>query len=222
MKSHMNLVNAAMAVDPVGCFERLRNLPVAVLSDNLSRLNGCSGLNSYGAPVKIVGTALTVKTRPGDNLLIYKAIMQLQPGHVLVVDGGGDIANALVGDLILQYALQRGCTGFVVDGAVRDRDAFVSHGIPCYARALSHRGPYKFGPGHINVPVAIGGDIISPGDYVVADADGVLSFSAAIAVDLIARAEASLAREQAISAEIANGQVEQVWMSKVLQPHGLA
>lgn len=194
---------------------------MALLSGNLSRLNGCVGLHSFGANVKMVGTALTVKTRPGDNLLIYKAIMQLQPGHVLVVDGGGDTANALVGDLILQYAMQRGFTGFVVDGAIRDRDALIANNFPCHAHAISHRGPYKFGPGDINVPVAIGGDIISPGDYVVADADGVLSFAPAVCLDLIARAQASLACEQAISAEIANGKMAQEWMHKVLQPHGL-
>ena len=169
----------------------------------------------------MVGSALTVKVRPGDNLLIYKAIQMLLPGHVLVVDGGGDPHNALVGDLILQYALQRGCTGFVVDAAIRDRSAFIAHQFPCYARALSHRGPYKFGPGHINIPVAIGGDVISPGDYVVADEDGVLSFAPDIALALIERAKQSLAREQAISAEIANGQVAQDWMHKVLAPHNL-
>lgn len=221
MKSSSNIINSAHKVDPSNCFEALRDLPVAILSDNLLRLNGCKGLHSFGAPIKMVGTALTVKVRPGDNLLIYKAIQQLQPGHVLVIDGGGDPNNALVGDLILQYAIQRGCTGFIVDAAIRDRSAFIEKNFPCHARAISHRGPYKFGPGHINIPVAIGGDIVSPGDYIVADEDGILSFSPELASELIQRAKQSLSREQAISTEIANGKVEQEWMKLVLQPFNL-
>jgi RraA family protein len=221
MKSSSNIINPACLVDPSNCFEILKNLPVAILSDNLSRLNGCTGLHSFGAPVKMVGTALTVKVRPGDNLLIYKAIQQLLPGHVLVIDGGADPNNALVGDLILQYAMQRGCTGFVVDAAIRDRSSFIEKNFPCHARAISHRGPYKFGPGHINIPIAIGGDVISPGDYIVADEDGILSFAPDLANDLIKRAQLSLTREQAISTEIANGKVEQEWMKNVLSPFNL-
>ncbi|MEY2952852.1 MAG: hypothetical protein RLZZ401_939 [Pseudomonadota bacterium] len=215
-------VYPSAAVDPAACFAALRELPVPLLSDNLMRLQGCVGLQSLGAPAKLVGTALTVKTRPGDNLLIYKAIMLLQPGHVLVVDGGGDTHQALVGDLILQYALQRGCTGFVVDGAVRDRSAFAAAGFACHARGVSHRGPYKHGPGQVNVPVCVGGQTIQPGDYVVADEDGVVSFAPAQALELITAARTSLAREQAIAREIANGQVEQSWLTAVLAPHGLA
>lgn len=214
-------IHPAPAVDPARCFAALRDFAVPLLSDNLHRMNGCVGLQSLGAPVKLVGTALTVKTRPGDNLLIYKALMLMQPGHVLVVDGAGDLTNALVGDLILQYALQRGCTGFVIDGAVRDRTAFLQAGVACHARGISHRGPYKNGPGHVNVPVSVGGQVITPGDYIVADEDGVVAFAPANAAPLIAAAGQSLAREQAISAEIASGRVEQSWLQAVLTPHGL-
>jgi RraA family protein len=216
-----NTVHAAPPVDPAHCLAALRELPVAILSDNLMRLSGCVGLQSLGAPVRLAGTALTVRTRPGDNLLIYKALMLMRPGHVLVVDGGADATNALVGDLMLQYAMQRGCTGFVIDGAIRDRSAFVHAGFACHARAVSHRGPYKNGPGHVNVPVTVGGQVIAPGDYVVADEDGVLSFPADVATSLVEAAGRSLAREKGIMLEIATGRVEQSWLSTVLAQHGL-
>lgn len=212
---------APSPVDPARCFSDLKDLPAAILSDNLHRLNGCTGLQSLGANTKMVGTAVTVKTRPGDNLLIYYALMQMQPGHVLVVDGGGDITNALVGDLILQYARQRGCTGFVVDGAIRDCAAFERAAFPCHARGVSHRGPYKNGPGHVNVPVSVGGLVISPGDYVLADEDGVVAFAPAQAAELIESARRSLAREQGISREIATGSVRQSWLTAVLAAQGL-
>jgi RraA family protein len=222
MNSLAQHVHPAAEVDPKACFKALRDLPVPILSDNLDRLVGCIGLRSLGASAKLVGTALTVKTRPGDNLMIYKALMLMKPGHVLVVDGGGDLANALIGDLIMQYAMQRGCAGFVVDGAIRDSAAFAHAGMPCHARGISHRGPYKNGPGQINVPVSIAGQVIAPGDYVVGDDDGVVNFAPSAALALIAAANKGLAREQAISQEIANGKLEQSWLQAVLHPHGLA
>ncbi|MGY2499190.1 RraA family protein, partial [Klebsiella pneumoniae] len=91
---------------------------------------GARGLTRFNRQGKLVGTALTVKTRPGDNLFIYKAMTMLQPGHVLVIDAQGDTCNAVIGELIKLYALQRGCTGFVVNGAIRDVASFES--TPCY------------------------------------------------------------------------------------------
>lgn len=90
------IIHPAQAVDPCSVLKELVQFPVALLSDNLFRAQGCKGLQSLGTPVQFAGTAVAVKTRPGDNLIIYKAIMQLLPGHVLVVDGGGDLNNARV------------------------------------------------------------------------------------------------------------------------------
>ena len=146
------------------------------LSDNLDRLAGTTGLKRFHRGRKLVGTAFTVKTRPGDNLPIYHALPLLQPGHVLVIDGGGATNNAVVGDLMMTYIIQRGCVGVVVDGAVRDAQAFLDADFPCYARATSHRGPYKSGPGVLNVPVAIAGQVVNPGDIVVGDEDGLVTF----------------------------------------------
>lgn len=189
------------------------------ISDNLGRHIGARGLTRYNRTGKLVGTALTVKTRPGDNLYIYKAMTQLQPGHVLVIDAQGDANNAVIGELIKLYALQRGCVGFVVDGAIRDVTCF-EH-VPCYARSVVHCGPYKDGPGEVNVPVSIGGMIVSPGDILVGDEDGLVAFPMDQAEEVLHRAGLHAEHEQRVMAEIATGAVRQSWIDKALAAKGL-
>lgn len=210
------------ALAPATLIKALQTVVTPHLSDNLQRLCGVAGLYKFHKSRKLVGTAVTVKARPGDNLLIYKALMLMQPGHVLVVDGAGDPTNALVGELLMLYARQRGCAGFVIDGAVRDTAAFYAADFPCYARSVSHRGPYKAGPGAINVPVTIGGQVIAPGDVIVGDEDGIVSFPQSEADALLVAARQSASNEELIKEEIASGSVNQSWLTKVLAVHGLA
>lgn len=214
-------VHPAPAVAPEDVLAAFREVATPHVSDNLQRLNGIVGLQRFHRHRKLVGTAITVKTRPGDNLLIYKALMEALPGHVLVVDGGGDTTNALVGELIMLYAQQRGCTGIVIDGAIRDVAAFHDADFPCYARAAIHRGPYKNGPGAVNVPVCVGGQIVHPGDIVVGDEDGIVTFPASEAPRLLDAIGQTVRFEDAIKAEIASGKVEQSWLAKAFAPHGL-
>ncbi|MBP0622376.1 RraA family protein [Cupriavidus consociatus] len=214
-------VNHVPSLAPTELVEAFRDVVTPHISDNLQRLSGVTGLKRFNRSKKLVGTAVTVKARPGDNLLIYKALMELQPGHVLVVDGGGDCTNALVGELIMQYAAARGCAGFVLDGAIRDTAAFYEADFPCYARGVSHRGPYKMGPGAMNVPVSVGGQLISPGDIVVGDEDGVVAFPLSQAAALLDAVAVTAKNEQKIMAEIATGTREQEWLRQVLEPHGL-
>jgi regulator of RNase E activity RraA len=214
-------INAAPAPAPADLVDALRATATAHLSDNLHRLAGTCGLRRIHRAATLAGTAFTVKTRPGDNLLIYKALTMLCPGHVLVVDGGGDTTNALVGELIMSYARQRGCAGFVLDAAVRDSAAFHDADFPCYARGVSHRGPYKSGPGEINTTIAVDGLVVRPGDLVVGDADGVVAFPLADSQRLLDAARASAAAEASVKAEIAGGLPQQSWITRALLPHGL-
>ncbi|WP_313370309.1 RraA family protein [Achromobacter animicus] len=214
-------INPAPQVADASVVNALQEIVVSHLSDNMLRLSGITGLTRIHRSRKLVGTALTVKTRPGDNLVIYKALMMMQPGHVLVVDGGSETTNALVGELIMLYAQQRGCAGFVLDCAVRDTAAFAEADFPCYARAVSHRGPYKNGPGHLNVPVSIDGNVIHPGDLIVGDEDGLVSIPQSSAQSLIEAAKKTASIEEGIKAEISNGRLEQVWLDTVLKPFGL-
>jgi regulator of RNase E activity RraA len=119
------------------------------------------------------------------------------------------------------YARKRGCAGFVLDAAIRDSAAFFEADFPCYARGSSHRGPYKVGPGAINVPVSVGGQVISPGDLVVGDEDGVVSFPATEARRILDAASKIAANEARIKEEIGTGTREQNWLHQVLVAHGL-
>ena len=151
-------------------------LPVANVSDSMWRLTaGGSRLRPMHKSGQMAGPALTVKSRPGDNLMLHKAIDMAEPGDIIVCDAGGDLTNSLMGELMLAHAIKRGVGGFVLDGAVRDVEAFLEVNLPVFAAGVSHRGPYKDGPGEINVSVAIDGMVIEPGDLVIGDWDGVLS-----------------------------------------------
>jgi RraA family protein len=201
--------------------EQFRDVVTAHLSDNMSRMCGTVGLRRYNPRGKLVGTALTVRTRLGDNLMIHKALNHAEPGDVLVVDGAGDISQALVGELMMLYARTRGVVGFVIDGAIRDVAAFANSDFPCYARGETHKGPYKEGPGEIHVPVTIGGLVIHPGDIVVGDEDGVVALSPAIAPEVLAAARKQAEREEKAKADIAARRYDRSWVDAALTAKGV-
>src|SRR5256886_5847559 len=193
---------------PADIIEGFRSAPTAVMRDNLAGRPGAVGLRPFHRGGRLVGTAFTVRTRPGDNLAIHRALELVGPGDVIVVDGGGDESRALVGEIMKNIAQWRGAAGYVIDGAIRDVAAFAAGDFPCFARTAIHRGPYKSGPGEINVPVSIGGSVISPGDIVVGDEDGVVSFPAATAATLLEAVRAQIAREEPTIISIREGRYQ--------------
>ena len=202
---------------PTEVIDAFREIGVAQVSDCMGRLYGSQGLQPFhAAGLRMAGIALTVKARPGDNLMIHQAIAVSQPGDVIVVDGAGCSANALVGELLLKQAKIRGVRGFVIDGMVRDAESFEREEFPCFARGLSHRGPYKDGPGELNVPVSVGGMVVQAGDIVIGDCDGVLAIPAAYAEELLAAAQKTEADEQGRMELIAKGAYEKPWLSQTI------
>jgi regulator of RNase E activity RraA len=155
----------------------LTGLATSLISDVYGdRLLGTVGLSSYNTgSVHVVGRALTVKVAAGDNLFVHKALDLAEPNDILVIDGGGDIGRALVGELMATRARALGALAFVVDGAIRDVDFFINNGFLCWAKGVCMRGPYKNGPGQINVPVVVGGMLVNPGDIICGDLDGLIS-----------------------------------------------
>ena len=154
---------------------RFRTLPAANVSDVMSRMVAAGPrLRPMHAGGTMAGPAFTVKTRPGDNLMVHKALDLAEPGDVIVVDAGGDLTNALIGEIMTSYAEQRGIAGIVINGAIRDSAELRASKFPVYAAGVTHRGPYKDGPGEINVPVALGGMVIEPGDLILGDSDGLV------------------------------------------------
>jgi RraA family protein len=174
MTSGFRIAQRARIVPPA-VIKSFRGIPVANVSDVMARMTAAGpALRPMHAGGPLAGPALTVKTRPGDNLMIHKAIDIAQPGDVIVVDGGGDLTNALIGELMLAHAIKRGVGGFVINGAIRDAATIRAGHLPVFAAGVTHRGPYKDGPGEINLPIAIGGMVFAAGDLVLGDDDGVL------------------------------------------------
>ena len=137
-----------------------------------------------------------MRVRPGDNLMIHKALTLARPGDVIVVDGSGEVSHALVGGLMRLAALARGVAGFVLDGAIRDVAEWAEGELPIFARGHSHRRPSKDGPGEINVPIACAGLVVAPGDLVLGDADGVIAVSPGRLPQLLEEVRAKLALEE--------------------------
>ena len=198
-----------------------KQLPVANVSDCMARIvAGGPTLRPMHRDGVLAGPALTVRTRPGDNLMIHKAIDMAAPGDVIVVDAGGDLTNALIGEIMLAQAVKRGIAGFVLNGAVRDRDAFPVVNLPVYAAGVTHRGPYKDGPGEIGFAIGFAGLVIEPGDLVLGDADGVLSGPRAEAAAILKATQAKQAAEQVQMAEIEAGTLDRSWVDAALKAKG--
>ncbi len=199
--------------------ERLRTLPVSNVSDNMQRSHG-TNLEPIHRGGRMVGTAFTVRMRPGDNLMVHKAIDMAAPGDVIVVDAGGALENALIGELMAGWARKRGVAGFVIDGAIRDSEALSEGDFPVYAAGVTHRGPYKDGPGEINVVVCVAGMVVRPGDLVAGDHDGVVAIPAEETERVIAAAEAQNRKEQAALAAIEAGTWDRSWVDGALKARG--
>ncbi|SMO85300.1 RraA family protein [Paracoccus laeviglucosivorans] len=200
---------------------RFKELPVANVSDSMYRVTAAGPrLQKMHRSGVMAGPALTVKSRPGDNLMLHKAIDLAQPGDVIVCDAGGDLTNSLMGELMLAYALKRGVAGFVLNGAIRDADAFVATNMPVWAAGITHRGPYKDGPGEINVPIAIDGMVIEPGDLIMGDSDGVLAVPFAHAEEIYSRTVAKQESEQKQMAAIEAGTNDRSWVDAALKRMG--
>jgi regulator of RNase E activity RraA len=196
--------SSAPQVDPA-ILQTLRGIAVALLSDNLHRSLGTIGLQPYHRPKPMAGTAVTVRTRGGDNLTILRAYEYCRPGDVMVIDCGGDVSNAVVGGILSYYGASIQLSGMVIDGAIRDVAEIRERDFPIYARGVTHRGPYKDGPGEINVPVCIGGMVVNPGDIIVGDQDGLLAFDPAEASVVIEKALAQERKEAQTMAAMKEG-----------------
>jgi RraA family protein len=196
---------------------RFRVLPVANVSDSMWRMTaGGAGLRPMHGGGVLAGPAFTVKTRPGDNLMVHKALDIAEPGDVLVVDAGGDLTNAIIGELMVAHATARRLGGIVIHGAIRDVAAIRAGSLPVYAAGVTHRGPYKDGPGEINVPVVIGGMVVAPGDLILGDDDGLVCVPIDVAESVLAATEAKHAAEGRQMAEIAAGTSDRRWVDAAL------
>lgn len=207
-------------VDAALC-ARARALPAANIGDVMNRIQTMrGGFRPFGGKRVIAGPAFTVKARAGDNLLLHRACDMAAPGDIIVGDGGGDLSIALMGELMIGHALTRGVHGIVLDGAVRDVEALAALDIGVWACGATPSGPYKDGPGEIGHPVSCGGQVVMPGDLVMADADGVVVVPRAEAEAVILAAEAHQAKEQRAQAAIDARSYDRAWVLEALRAKG--
>jgi RraA family protein len=220
MSASMRILDIAKRPDPRLVAE-LGRMVTPHLSDSMERLYaGGHQLRPMHKEGKLVGPAFTVRTAAGDNLLVHKAIDTAQKGDVIVVDAGGWLDNAIIGELMSARAKQRGVAGMVIWGAIRDSAEIGAASYPIYAAGVTHRGPYKNGPGEINVPIVIGSMPVNPGDIIVGDADGLVAVPQDQAERVLASAKSILEKETASMKQIVAGTVDRSWVDKALKEKG--
>jgi len=136
---------------------------------------------------KVAGSAVTVLSHPGDNIMIHAAVEICQPGDLLVVTNTAPSTHGMFGDLLASSLMARGVVGLVMDAGVRDTLDLRAMGFAVWSRHVSCEGTVQNPPGSVNVPISINGVIIEPGDVICADDDGVVA---------VPRSEADWALEQ--------------------------
>ena len=154
----------------------------------------------------VCGPAYPLTCAIGDNLAVHRALERSQPGDVLVVNAGGD-QSGYFGEVLANAARAGGVRGVVMDGGVRDIDGFQRMRFPVFARLVSMRRSVKKSPGRIGEATEVGGVLVSPGDVVVADADGVFVCEASRFEATLKESEARAAREVGLISRIENGEL---------------
>lgn len=186
--------------------ESFRNISVSNIDDCMNR---SEGLHSSIKPInkaKMLGTAITVSVPPGENLLFYIAISIAQPGDVIAIADGGYKERALCGEIMVTLAQEKGITGFLTDGAIRDFDVLSQmDDFSVCATCSSPNGPIKNGLGAVNIPISLGGKIINPGDIIVGDSDGVVVISPNDAPNILKQAREIMNEEKKILENLRNG-----------------
>lgn len=198
--------------------EEFAKIPTANIADTMGR--SCAlhpRIKLYSQPTQPVtaGIALTVKSRAGDNLLIHAALDMAKPGDVIIASNEGGVENrSLMGEIMFTYASYKGLTGLVLDGPIRDSEAAAQMALPIYATGTTPGGPYKEGPGEINVPISCGGISVNPGDIVVMDSDGVIIIPLQDAAAVLAAAQKLQANDEAKVIAAGNGTAKRGWVAK--------
>jgi 4-hydroxy-4-methyl-2-oxoglutarate aldolase len=185
---------------------KLREAPTGWIVD----ANGRRGALDYRIrpitrAMHFCGIALTVHTRPRDNLAPYAAIQYAQAGDVMIIAAEAYEEASVVGDILVGMAKNQGVAALVTDGMVRDVDGLNAVGIPVFARGLSPNSPYKDGPGSVGLPISIGGVAVDAGDVIVGDQDGIVVVPRNTLADVVTALDDVRAKEHKMEQLVAQG-----------------
>lgn len=192
------------------------DVPTTVIGDCLNKNaafpSNLKPLNEY----KLLGSAYTVNITPGDNSLVYYAIDNAQPGDVIIVAGSSFTERALIGELMVTLAIERELNGIIIDGSIRDPQEISEQELPVYAIGTTSNGPIrniKNGSGSINTPISIGNRVVYPGDVVVGDQSGIISFHPKETQAIYTNTQKMLMREQEVMKSIIkNKTIDLSWL----------
>ena len=200
---------------------QFKNIPASNTCDVMGRnaaMNPRIRLVSSPKDQMMVGPALTVKARGGDNLALHAALNMAQEGDVLVVSNEEESTRALMGEIMMAYLrYTKKVAGIVMDGPIRDIDEIGKWDFPVYATGTTPGGPYKEGPGEVNVPISCGGVSVNPGDIILADPDGIIVIPRRDAAQILEDAKKFQAADEAKLEAAKNGTARREWVERTLK-----
>lgn len=204
--------------------KQFKTIPASNTCDVMGRnaaMNPRIKLMSSPKDQMMVGPALTVKARGGDNLALHAALNLAQEGDVVVVSNEGDTTRSLIGEVMMAYLrYTKKVAGIILDGPIRDIDEIGKWDFPVYATGTTPGGPYKEGPGEINVPIACGEISVNPGDIILADPDGIVVIPRKDAPQILEDAKKFQAADESKLEAAKNGTSKRDWVEKTLAEKG--
>ncbi len=188
--------------------DQLAGLGVATVHEAIGRTGYLGpGLRPIQDGIRVGGTAVTALCWPGDNLMIHAAAEQCRAGDLLVVTTASPSSDGMFGELLATSLAAHGVRGLVIEAGVRDVAELRGMGFPVWSATVSAQGTVKETPGAVNVPVSVGGQIIRPGDAIIADDDGVVCVPRGDVGQALAAAQARVAKEEQARMALADGQL---------------
>ena len=206
MSEHVVVRNIARADQAV--IDGLGEAGTATVHEAIGRL-GFAGpdLRPIQHDVRIAGSAVTVLSHPGDNIMIHAAVEVCQSGDVLVVATSSASTHGMFGELLATSLQARGVRGLVIDAGVRDTSELRQMGFPVWSRHVSCQGTVKNTAGSVNVPIVIAGQLVRPGDVICADDDGVVVVTRERAEWALEQSNSRIVKEAATRARLLDGEL---------------